>query len=93
MHDQTCEHAEGHRPAPTPLGAQAVQARQSRSRPRRRVGRHLPPRANASEGGNGRTMASSFDNCVACLNAYVPAGLYAVAATMQDVERLWCKAG
>lgn len=30
---------------------------------------------------------------VACLNAYVPAGGYAVAAMMGDVERLWRKAG
>jgi len=30
---------------------------------------------------------------VACLNAYVPAGGYAVAAMIRDVERLWRKAG
>ena len=30
---------------------------------------------------------------VACLNAYVPAGEYAVAAMIGDVERLWRKAG
>ncbi len=30
---------------------------------------------------------------VACLNVYVPAGEYAVAAMMRDAERLWTKAG
>ncbi|MEW6644215.1 MAG: helix-turn-helix transcriptional regulator [Pseudomonadota bacterium] len=30
---------------------------------------------------------------VVCLNAYVPAGQYAVAAMMADIERLWRKAG
>ena len=30
---------------------------------------------------------------VACLNAYVPAGGYAVAAMMRDIARLWRKAG
>jgi quercetin dioxygenase-like cupin family protein len=29
---------------------------------------------------------------VACLNVYVPAGEYAVAAMMRDAERLWSKA-
>jgi quercetin dioxygenase-like cupin family protein len=30
---------------------------------------------------------------VACLNVYVPAGEYDVAAMMRDAERLWSKAG
>lgn len=30
---------------------------------------------------------------VVCLNAYVPAGKYAVAAMMQEIERQWRKAG
>ncbi|SRR6266852_6315006 len=38
-----------------------------------------------------RSLAEPFG--VVCLNAYVPAGEYAVAAMMREIERLWRQAG
>lgn len=38
-----------------------------------------------------KSMAEPYG--VVCLNAYVPAGEYAVAAMMKEIERLWRKAG